>query len=220
MRWLLVVLSLIVAAGTSFASQRWASGSASDTGAAYSVAFGKFAETRIGSYIYLAAGGKLIWTEGRAAYLVVPAKNIDDSHVSSGTLGVAYLDSSGDGFSLRKRWLKAGGWTTWGGEPDFSISTKFGSNPIVYTEGGGTWQGCTSSVAQLVELLPSGPTAVADFVSYGLQSGRNVKGTISNIKPNVSFDVVYTGGKRIVERYVKRAGKYRLVNGKSKVETC
>jgi hypothetical protein len=207
--------------GVALAASSWTVGSASDAGDGYRVGFGRLNETKVGHYKYQASSSKLLWMGGGSAYLIVSGANVDESHAASGTLAVAQLQLANERITLKRRWLEAGGGSTWGGAPEFSISSRLGANPVIYTEGGGTWQGCTSAVADLIELTPTGPVIVAQFpVFYGPPEGRETVGKITNIRHGVSFDVSYTGAVRFVDRYVRQGDKYVLVSSKSKAETC
>jgi hypothetical protein len=213
--------TLLTPVPASSQSQSWSFGTQADASKAYRAAFGRQNETTIGSYIYLASSSKLIWMGQGKAVLVLAAANTNESHASSGTLAVVNLKLVDEQLIVVKRSLVAGGGSTWGGAPEFTISSKIGQQPVVYTEGGGTWQGCTSGVADLIELSSSGPHLLASFPAfYEPPEGRGTKGKITNVRFGASFDVVYTGAKRFVDRYVRRGNKYVLVSGPSKAETC
>jgi hypothetical protein len=218
----LLILSAVSLPVTVYAqSPSWTIGTSKEASAAYQAAFGRSNETTVGNYKYIAASSKLIWTGQGTAILVLAASNTDESHASSGTLGVIHLKSLANGFTVLRRWLEAGGGSTWGGAPEFSISSKIGPRPVVYTEGGGTWQGCTSGVASLIELTPSGPQSLAEFPAfYEPAEGRGTTGKVTNIRFGLSFDVVYSGSKRFVDKYARRGSKYLLASGPSKAETC
>jgi hypothetical protein len=100
--------------------------------------------------------------------------------------------------------------------------------PVLYTEGGGTWQGCTVSGATLTELRPAGPVDVASFpVLYsdaGMVAGHsagNIRGVLAGVVPDRSFTVRYAGTMRFGETYVRVGDRYRLRGRQvSKVPGC
>jgi hypothetical protein len=219
--WILGICLICSPLCVALAAGSWSVGTASDAGDGYRAAFGRLNETVVGRYKYQASSSKLLLMGPDSAYLIVSGANIDESHAASGTLAVAQLQSANEKLTLRRRWLEVGGGSTWGGAPEFSVSSKIGPNPVIYTEGGGTWQGCTSSSAELIELTKLGPVSVAQFpVFYGPTKGAEISGKITNIRQGLSFDVSYTGAKRFVDRYVKKGTKYVLVSGQTKAETC
>jgi hypothetical protein len=218
---LFMFAAFLVPAATFGQGQSWSIGTQSDANDGYRAAFGSQNETTIGNYTYLASSSKLIWTGQGNAILVLSASNIDESHASSGTLAVVNLRLLNDQFTVVNRSLIAGGGSTWGEAPEFSISSKIGPLPVVYTESGGTWQGCSSGSADLIELTSSGPLLLASFPAFHEPSdGQGTKARIANIRFGISFDVIYTGAKRFVDRYVRRGGKYVLVSGPSKAKLC
>ena len=112
----------------------------------------------------------VVLIQGGAA-LISKGAMTDAAHVDSGVLAIHYLAEGPTG------WRVAGGW------PDFAETGSFGEigsakvrgdlfdGPAVQLEGGGTWQGCSLMVADLVELTPSRPTVRAKDVptAYSLE---------------------------------------------------
>ncbi len=166
--------------------------------------------------------------DGRFA--LVSAGEIEGAaHVESGQIAVHYLKSDGKNYTVVRKWWNAGGGTSFGTAPAFSISTKFGPNPVIYTEGGGTWQGYTCSSGALIELTPAGPVEIATFPTHYDNGGTvederratSISGTLGTIQPRKSFTITYRGSRNFAETYVLRGGKYRLSgDGESRMETC
>jgi hypothetical protein len=79
-------------------------------------------------------------------------------------------------------------------------------------------QGISVSGATLTELTPKGPVtsdliglSYDDSGSIADDDGRaacNVKGVITNIKKDTSFDVRASGSVSALDRYVKRNGRF------------
>ena len=98
---------------------------------------------------------------------------------------------------------------------------------MLYTEGGGTWQGYSCSYASLTRLGATAPEDVAQFPVYYNDGGANENnpveytGEITSTEKGRSFTVTYTGSKTFSERYVLGSdGKYTLASGESRVPTC
>jgi len=150
----------------------------------------------------------------------------DAAHVDGGTIAVTYLDAEGAGFRVRKRFPKAAESGSFGDLAEWSVSDRFLDRPVIYVEGGGTWQGYTCSYTSLVALDPEGPKEVASFQSVYDNGGaveddaQSVRGRIGAIRKGVDFTVKFEGTRSFAERYVWRDGKYRREGGESQVPTC
>ncbi|MGD9713205.1 MAG: hypothetical protein AB7V46_14195 [Thermomicrobiales bacterium] len=159
----------------------------------------------------------LEWLGGTAA-LISLGRNLDDSHVSSGALAIHYLNPTGDSFTVIGSWPRIVDGASFGAEPlAVAVSRSLAEYPVVYSEGGGTWSGTTCGWAHLVELRPGQPIATegipishsnegADGTVATLDGGsaRTIEGRIGNIDRGRSFDVIFTGTERFVERYAYR----------------
>ena len=165
----------------------------------------------------------LVEVEGRQV-LVAKGTVIDAAHVTSGKVAAIYFGADG---KVQARHLKALESGSSGVIADVSVSTKFGSLPMIVAEGGGTWQGYSCDLVTLVELTPYGPREVADIATYYDDSGVNpdankgvtLTGKIANIQPGKSFDVVYSGSRNFTETWVRSGEKYELA-GETKMLSC
>lgn len=161
--------------------------------------------------------------------LLSPGEVIEPAHASSGKLAAIYLTRTDKGFAVAKEFIPATETGSYGKIGGWSVSRSFGELPVVTVEGGGTWQGCTVSVATLLELTPNGPKQLvtlpmtydnAGAVTEGKRPTQ-ISGRIDNIVPGKSFDVVYFGSKDFTDRYVRKGESYVLASGKnSRMETC
>lgn len=142
----------------------------------------------------------------------------DAGHAEGGLNAIHYLARVRGRLRVTGRWfgLGAGGShgvsaTQWG------VSRALSRWPVLYTEGGGTWQGCTVSFATLTELRPTGPVDVA-FFPVGFDNGgmverpraRRIDGAIAAAVPDRSFTVRYSGSLRFGETYARTGNRYRL----------
>lgn len=148
------------------------------------------------------------------------------AHGTPGIIAAHYLRPLGSGFAVLRAFPTAVQNGSHGGMSDWSISRLFTDRPAIYTEGGGTWQGYTCSVATLTELRPEGPVEVAVVPIYqddsGARQGRRawtLEGRIVHIRRRRSFDVVFTGSARFTEHYSWRGGRFVRTTGESRA-TC
>jgi hypothetical protein len=150
----------------------------------------------------------------------------DAAHVDGGTIAVTYLDADGAGFRLRKSYPKAIETGSFGDLAEWSISDKFAAQPVIYAEGGGTWQGYTCSYTSLVELLPEGPKEIASFQSLYDDGGavedkaQSIRGKIADIRKQQEFTVQFEGTRSFAERYLWRDGKFLRQGGENQIPTC
>jgi hypothetical protein len=150
----------------------------------------------------------------------------DAAHVDAGTIAVHYLEAQGTGFRVRKSFPKAAESGSFGDLAEWSVSDKFLDVPVVYVEGGGTWQGYSCSYTSLVALEPEGPKEVASFQSLYSNGGavednaQTFEGKIADIHKGQDFTVKFTGTRSFAERYIWRDGKYQRQSGESQVPTC
>lgn len=186
---------------------------------------GKATETRDGAQV-VTTPARLLW-RGDTAVLVSTAEMTDACHGCSGALDVAYLKPSGDGFTLVRRWPDAVPGSSWGAPPtEWSVSDKFGADPVLYASGGGTWQGYTCSVFTLTELGADGPAGLVSVPLGYDDSGTGtadpattLEGKITNIVPGRSFDVTYSGTQSFTDHYVRQGDKY-AAHGETRMRTC
>ena len=204
------------------------------TAAAFHAAFGK------GDAIVLKKQGQLKedvrYTPGALVQapfgpvLLSPGEVQDASHLNSGKLAIVYLRQSENGFDVVKKFVPATETGSFGKIVDWSVSKSFGDNPVVTVNGAGNWEGRSCSTTTLVELRPEGPRQLVkvpltydDSQAAAGRKATQITGTIDNIQPGKSFDVVYFGfgSKDFTERYVRKGDAYLLASGgKSRMQSC
>ena len=173
----------------------------------------RFVEDRL----VVTAFGPVLLRRGRAP---------DGARADGGLVAAYYLRRDATGFSLVRAYPEMVSTGSFGDFAQWDVSTAFGTNPVVRVEGGGTWQGCTMSVASLVELTPKGPQLLADVPLYYDNGGavergaQRFTGTIGPIEPGQGFTVRYRGTRTFAERYVRDGSTYRLQGGSSRVPGC
>lgn len=155
--------------------------------------------------------GPVLVNEGR-----VP----DGSHADSGHVAIHYLVPEGRGYRVIGAYPDAVRSGSFGELGELAVSRKFGRLPVVYTQGGGTWQGYTCSWTTLTELGPKGPRELATFMDAYDDSGATVdgaggttRGKITDIVPDRSFAVTFTGTRSFTARYVRQGDSYVLEGG-------
>lgn len=153
--------------------------------------------------------------------LVNEGKVPDAAHVDSGHVAVHYLAPSGKGYRVTKAFPDAIQSGSFGQMSEFAVSDKFATLPVIYTEGGGTWQGYTCGFTQLTELRPGGPVELVSFQDSYSNGGasadgkdeQSIEGKIGEIVPDKSFMVNFTGDRVFTARYVRAGEKYQLEGG-------
>lgn len=165
---------------------------------------------------------------GRVALVSTGASDCD-GHACSGVNSVHYLqrDTRAWRYTAVGEWLDVGASGTFGNPASrWGWSDAIAEAPVLYTEGGGVWQGYACSHASLTELMPAGPVEIASIqISYsdegavGTGSTR-LEGRITAAEQGRSFTVTYTGSRAFRERYVRGAdGRYQVV-GRTDVPGC
>lgn len=144
----------------------------------------------------------------------------DAAHVESGYVAVQYLKAVDRGFRVVKSWPEAIKSGSFGQMSEMAVSRKFSELPVVYTNGGGTWQGYTCAWTTLTELRPEGPVELANIMTTYDDSGATVdreavstEGKIADIVPGKSFKVRFTGTRRFDADYVRKGNAYVLQGG-------
>ncbi|MFV0622972.1 hypothetical protein ACBY01_03025 [Sphingomonas sp. ac-8] len=169
---------------------------------------------------------RLVW-RGDTAVLISTAEMTDGCHGCTGGLDVAYLKPTAAGFTVAGHWPDAVAGSSWGAPPtEWSVSDKFGADPVIYASGGGTWQGYTCSVFTLTGLTDKGPVGLVSVPESYDDSGAGtadpattLEGKIADIVPDRSFDVRYTGTETFTDHYVRQAAKY-AARGETRMRTC
>ncbi|MES2442064.1 MAG: hypothetical protein V4574_04475 [Pseudomonadota bacterium] len=150
----------------------------------------------------------------------------DASHAPGGMIAIHYLVERDGGFALRPGYPKTYETGSFGRLGEWSVSDRFGDLPMVYAEGGGTFQGYTCARAKLIELRPEGPAEVADiptvYDNAGAveQGGEAIEGKIAGIVKGKGFTVRYTGSRRFEERYLRVGNRFELQGGPSRMPSC
>lgn len=165
--------------------------------------------------LYHYQSGQLVWAPF-GAVLILPARHDQAFAATAGTLGVFYLEEDGAGFRPAGRWPHIVDGATMGNPPDWTISSAFGSVPMIIATAGGMWQGVRCGSTILVELTPSGPAERATFRSdfdntataIGVAVPESIQGQVAHIVDQVSFEVVYTGTRQFTHRYHRAGERY------------
>jgi hypothetical protein len=166
--------------------------------------------------------------EGRVALISTGAGDCGVSSCS-GVNAVHYLRREGARYAVGGEWLDVGAGSAFGNPARrWGWTGAIAGDPVVYTEGGGVWQGYACSYASLTRLTPAGPVEIATIpVHYSNEGAAGdeadvvaVSGRIVAAKKDRSFTVRYTGARTYSERYVRGAdGTYRLA-GRSRAPRC
>jgi hypothetical protein len=150
----------------------------------------------------------------------------DGGHPEGGIIAAYYLREQQGRFELAKAYPEAAMSGSFGDLAKWSLSDKFAALPVLVVEGGGTWQGCTVSDTDLVELRPNGPASLASITTIFDDSGmeqdspQSLTGSIIDIVRDRSFTVKYEGTRSFAERYVRRGDRFVLEGGESQVPGC
>ena len=171
--------------------------------------------------------GHLVWASF-GPVLLSEGQVQNAGHVSSGKIAAHYLKPAGASFQVIKRFIPAVETGSMGQVSEWDVSPKFGAYPVVYVEGGGTWQGYTCSVTTLLELAPVKPIELVSIPTYYSDSGAlveggkttEIEGKITNIINHQSFDVAYSGSAKFTEHYVRRGNAYVRTGGETRMQTC
>jgi len=169
--------------------------------------------------------------DGPAGPVLVSAGEVPDaSHAESAALAVHYLEPDGSRFRVKPGSPRLYFSGSFGGFSNWAISDRFLDVPVVYLEGGGTWQGLSCSRASLIALQPNASAEVASFQTYYSNSGdiaddwgpgaKSVEGKIREIAKGRGFTIGYSGSRIFEERYRLRNGKFELEGGKTQVPEC
>lgn len=150
----------------------------------------------------------------------------DAGHSEPGVIAAYYLRAEGDRFALVNSYPDAAVSGSFGNFTRWSVSAAFTGLPVIVVEGGGTWQGCTVGLTDLVELRPIGPAAIASitttFDTSGMSedAGEAYEGAITDVRRDSGFTVRYKGTDSFAERYVRRGNRFVLEGGESRITGC
>lgn len=151
-----------------------------------------------------------------------------EGHVNPGALSIHYLRRTAEGFERTGGWpnLVVGG--TFGNPPQWSIRQDLTPAPALVAESGGTWQGYTCSMADVVELTPDRPVVRAagirmDFSSGGAlgDRGEDLDGALTAGELGRSFRVQYAGASDTAVDWVRGpSGVYAARNEPADLPWC
>ncbi|MCD2324539.1 hypothetical protein LQ953_10990 [Sphingomonas sp. IC-56] len=152
--------------------------------------------------------------------------NPDAGHSEPGVIAAYYLRAEGERFVLVNSYPDAAVSGSFGNLTRWSVSGAFTDLPVVVVEGGGTWQGCTVGLTDLIELRPIGPAVIASitttFDPSGMteDGGEAYTGTITDVRRDRGFTVRYKGTDSFAERYVRRGNRFVIEGGESRITGC
>jgi|GEM_PF-404115 len=147
----------------------------------------------------------------------------------TGRNSVHYLERHAGSYKVAGAWLNVGARGTMGNPAQrWGWTDAIGAGPVLYTEGGGVWQGYACSFATLTHLTPGGPVEIATFPVHYSNSGASadgqklvkVDGRIISAQKDKSFTVHYTGSKAFSERYVVGSDGRYAVEGVTHFPKC
>ncbi|KAI1692935.1 hypothetical protein DdX_20927 [Ditylenchus destructor] len=111
----------------------------------------------------------LVKLPGEVTALVSTGASDCEAHACAGFNSVHYLrrDKAGHRYAKIGEWLDIGARGTWGNPAArWGTTDAITGTPVLYTQGGGTWQGYSCDVAVLTELGAKGPVEIARFPIY------------------------------------------------------
>ncbi|WP_196258156.1 hypothetical protein [Pelagibacterium limicola] len=158
--------------------------------------------------------------DGRTA-LVSTGGSSCTGQACSGVNSVHYLRREHARYEVDGEWLNVGATGTVGNPAlRWGQTDAIADAPVLYTEGGGVWQGYACSYAALTHLTPAGPVEIASIPVYYSNEGAaedgadvvTLNGHIVGAREGQSFTVRYSGTGSFNERYVRHAdGSYHPV---------
>ncbi|RZI61332.1 MAG: hypothetical protein EOP94_00920 [Zymomonas sp.] len=152
---------------------------------------------------------------------IIAVKTNEKVHAEPGTLAIQYLNRSGDVFSMSGTRLEVRTGSS-GPIAGWKVRRDLADNPIVVVEGGGTWQGCTSSGVTLIELTPDRPRTIVDFIPviYSNDSGFGTAGFFEGklSRAGHGIKVSYSASSSKTVTYVRRGD--RLIPTSRSPQTC
>jgi hypothetical protein len=152
-----------------------------------------------------------------------------DCHACSGWLAVHYLNRTDKGFQLVKGWNDAIPGTSFGGAPQWQVRTDLTTMPVIESEGGGTWQGYSCTVARLTELTPDGPKPLVERIPLAYSDGgaiidgskpKQVDGSIVEGERGKSFTVRYKGTVTRDIPYTLQGNGFTAGKGADQIPQC
>lgn len=164
---------------------------------------------------------------GDSAALISEATNSAECESCRGALGVHYLTPQGQTLRVVGSWPEQLPGANWGKPPSWSIRRNFSDYPVIYVERSATGAESVCTEASFTELRPEGPVSWGkiltdyDDTAYRTDgSGIRIKGRITNIRKNSSFQVVYSGDDSSVETYVRKGDRFVRSAQDAALPTC
>ena len=184
------------------------------------------ADMTVGDTRYAFTPQAVRWVGNRA--VLISGGQSDNCHGCAGTLAVHYLEPRGNGLAVVGAWPEAASGTSYGQPPEWTLRTDLASNPVLQTEGGGTFQGYSCTNAQLVELTPAAPVTIADNVQLHFSNeGAVVDGGAESIDGKImpgardqNFTVSYGGTTSAQIVYKRQGTRFEKATGAPDIPSC
>lgn len=145
----------------------------------------------------------------------------------SGLNSIHYLRRENARYEVDGEWIDVGASGAFGNPAmRWGWTDAIADAPVLYTEGGGVWQGYACFHAALTELTEAGPVEIASIPIHYSDGGAvdtgdiALSGEIAAAEKGRSFTVGYTGSRTFSEHYVRdEEGRYRVAGG-TQVPAC
>jgi len=168
-----------------------------------------------------------------ALVLLTKTEMEDGCDACSGSIGVHYLQGSGNSLKAVGHWPDAvRGWGHGLAPEVWKVTDKYTDHPAIFATGSDGTDGYVCGGAKLTELRPEGPKQSDDIpLSYsnggaideetghtmGGESARDENGEIVNVAKGKSFDVRVRGTDEFTEHYVQTDEKFVRTTRKSRL---
>ncbi len=187
------------------------------------------AQVELNENVYEFVPLALIPLGGEKVALISTGANECTGMVCSGLNSVHYLEGPNTAeYSLRGSWMDVG-MTGVVGNPalKWGWSDAIADVPVLYTQGGGVWQGIACDMASLAALDPTNGPAEIARIPIGYSNGGAVEdgavsidGQITAAEKGKSFTVTYTGSENFSETYNRKPDGTYALDGETKVPRC
>jgi hypothetical protein len=150
----------------------------------------------------------------------------DSCHGCAGALAIHYLQRTPQGFRLTGAWPEIAQGASFGEPPQWRLRAGLFPQTAIEARSGGTWQGCTVGVADLIELTPERPIVRArgvllDYDNSGSGDEDNaVHGELKARDIGRSFEADYTGARRLGVVYVRDGDAYQPDRNVPELPSC
>lgn len=203
-------------------------------GLAFGVAWGAPSPVRrkidapgVGATEITYTAGRLVPLGGDRYALISDGKG-GGAHVEAGALAIHYLKRTPSGFERTGAWPEFTFGGTFGAPPDWIVRTDLTAAPAIVTTGGGTWQGYTCAVSDVIELAPDRPWVRAQSIPVHYDSSgaaldskdaQTMEGAIGPGEKGRDFLVRYTGARTATVAY-QRSGETYAPTSAPDLLTC